>query len=186
MFWKSNDRTKRDDQHMAKQPTAAGIMDSSVSTGEQLLRDSDTAQIRRRRNLQVAVPQMDREHLELHAQEIAFSAAVIAGAPRAELFIRATWLLEDFQSHFESEECLMRSNNFPGLEPHIEEHRKLTEQMNGLRDDIGSGVISRCDALAVFVRLWVEQHLAGPDTSFVNFLDEQKARCGASLIPTVQ
>ena len=129
---------------------------------------------------------MDREHLELHAQEIAFSAAVVAGAPRAELFIRATWLLEDFQRHFDSEESLMRSNNFPGLEPHIEEHRKLIEQMSGLRDDIGSGVISRYDALAVFVRLWVEQHVAGLDTDFARFLGEKKARCGASLTLTVQ
>jgi hemerythrin-like metal-binding protein len=119
---------------------------------------------------------MDREHLELHAQEIAFSAAVVAGASRAELFIRATWLLEDFQRHFDSEEDLMRSNNFPGLEPHIEEHRKLTEQMDGLRDDIGSGVISRCDALAVFVRLWVEQHVTGPDTDFARFLAGEKSR----------
>ena len=165
MFWKLNDRTTRNDHQMAIQP--------------------DT-QIRRGGNLQVAVPQMDREHLELHTQEIAFSAAVVAGAPRAELFIRATWLLEDFQRHFDSEEGLMRSNHFPGLEPHIEEHRKLIEQMSGLRDDIGSGVISRCDALAVFVGLWVEQHVAGPDTSFVNFLGEKKARCGASLVLTVQ
>jgi hemerythrin len=161
---------------MATQPTAAAKMDSSVSTCEQLTRNSDTQQIRRGGNLQLAVPQMDREHLELHAQEIAFSAAVVAGAPRAELFIRATWLLEDFRRHFDSEEALMRSNNFPALELHIEEHRKLIEQMNGLRDDIGSGVISRCDALAVFVRLWVEQHVAGPDTHFAQFLAGEGSR----------
>jgi hemerythrin len=119
---------------------------------------------------------MDREHLELHAGEIAFSAAVVAGAPRAELFIRATQLLEDFQRHFESEEGLMRFSNFPGLEPHMEDHRKLIEQMSGLRDDIGSGVISRCDALALFVRLWAEQHVSGPDASFARFLAGKKTR----------
>jgi hemerythrin-like metal-binding protein len=126
---------------------------------------------------------LDREHHELHAQEIAFSAAVVAGASRAELFIRATWLLEDFQRHFDSEESLMRSNNFPGLEPHLEEHRKLIEQMCGLRDDIGSGVVSRCDALAVFVRLWTEQHVAGPDTAFAHFLAGKKVRCGPGSFP---
>ena len=167
MFWKSNDCTRRDDRHMAKQLTAT----------------SDTTQISRRRNLQEAVPQMDREHLELHAQEIAFSAAVVAGASRAELFIRATWLLEDFQRHFDSEEGLMRSSNYPGLEPHIEEHGKLIEQMSGLRDDIGSGVISRCDALAVFVRLWAEQHLAGADSDFARFLTGEKTRGGLRPFP---
>ena len=152
---------------MAKQPTAT----------------SDTTQIRTGGNLRVAVPQMDREHLELHAQEIAFSAAVVAGASRAELFIRATWLLEDFQRHFDSEEGLMRSSNFPGLEPHLDEHRKLIEQMSGLRDDIGSGVISRCDALAVFVRLWVEQHVAGPDAHFASFLAGEKSRGEPTSFP---
>ena len=133
-------------------------------------------QTRRGGNLSSALPQMEREHLELHAGEIAFSAAVVAGAPRAELFIRATQLLEDFQRHFESEEGLMRFSKFPGLEPHMEEHRKLIEQMSGLRDDIGSGVISRCDALALFVRLWAEQHVAGPDASFARFLARKKTR----------
>jgi hemerythrin len=165
---------------MAKQRTVAGKIDSSVSTGEQPPRKSDRTQTRGGDN-PTGRAQMDREHLELHVREIEFSAAVVSGASRAELFIRATQLLEAFRYHFDSEESLMRSNTFPGLEPHIEEHRKLIEQMSGLRDDIGSGVISRCDALAVFVRLWSEQHMAGPDTQFARFLDEEKARCGPNL-----
>jgi hemerythrin-like metal-binding protein len=167
---------------MAKQSTRlAGTIDSCVSTCEQPSRKSDEKQTSRADDLLGAAPQIEREHLELQAAGIAFSAAVVAGATRAELFIRATWLLEDFQRHFDSEEGLMRSNSFPGLKPHVDEHRKLIDQMSGLRDDIGSGVVNRCDALAVFVRLWSEQHMAGPDAHFARFLDEEKARNGANL-----
>jgi hemerythrin-like metal-binding protein len=131
------------------------------------------------------VSQIDREHLELHAQGVAFSAAVVAGAPRAELFIRATQLLEEFKRHFNYEEGLMRSTSFAGRRPHIKDHRKLLRQMSGLRDDIGSGVVSRCDALAVFVQLWADQHMAGPDANFARFLEEQNARRVASMVSVV-
>ncbi len=57
--------------------------------------------------------------------------------------------------------------------------------MSGLRDDIGSGVVSRCDALAVFVRLWADQHMAGPDAHFAGFLEEQNARRVASMASVV-
>jgi hemerythrin-like metal-binding protein len=95
-------------------------------------------------------------------------------------------LLEDFQRHFDSEEGLMKSTDFPGLQPHAEEHRKLIAQMSGFRDDIGTGVIRRCDALASFVRLWADQHLAGPDAQFARFLDEQEARRAALGFSVVQ
>jgi hemerythrin-like metal-binding protein len=167
---------------MAKQRTRfVDPVDSIMNICEQASQERDEKQTRRADDLLGASPQIEREHLELQAAGIAFSAAVVAGASRAELFIRATWLLEDFQRHFDSEEGLMRSNSFPGLKPHIDEHRKLIEQMSGLRDDIGSGVVNRCDALAVFVRLWAEQHMAGPDAHFARFLDEEKARYGANL-----
>ena len=120
--------------------------------------------------LLLSVPQMDREHLELIAQENEFSAAVDADASRAELEMRLTQLIGSFGSHFDSEEALMRSNRFPGLKRHIDEHRKLMAQLTGLRDDLGSGVVNRCFALAQFVGLWTEQHITGSDTDFAHFL----------------
>ncbi|MCX6628691.1 MAG: hemerythrin family protein [Candidatus Solibacter sp.] len=126
--------------------------------------------------LMLSVPQMDHEHLELFAREDEFSAAVDAEASRAELEMRLTQLIEGFQKHFDSEESLMRTNSFPGLELHIDEHRKLLGQMSGLRDDLSSGVVNRCYALAQFVRLWTEHHMTGADTNFARFLHHGKAR----------
>ena len=80
----------------------------------------------------------------------------------------------------------MRSNGFPGLKQHSDEHRRLIEQMSGLRDDVDSGVIRRCGALALFVRSWAEQHIAGPDAKFVHFLDEGKTGCRSSGTSMVQ
>jgi hemerythrin len=125
-------------------------------------------------NLPLSVPQMDREHDELIAQANEFSAAGDRGACRAELKLRLTLLIEGFQHHFDSEEDLMRVNRFPGLKLHSDEHRKLMGQISGLRDGVGSGVVALCDALVLFVRLWVEQHVARADTSFAQFLHDSK------------
>jgi hemerythrin len=125
-------------------------------------------------NLSLSVPQADREHAALIAQVNDFSDALDAGAARAQLEMRLTRLIEGFQKHFDSEEALMRSSAFSGLEPHAEEHRKLIGQMSGLRDDLGSGWVKLCGALGLFVRIWTEQHITGPDAEFARFLQEGK------------
>jgi hemerythrin-like metal-binding protein len=132
-------------------------------------------------NLSLSEPQMDREHGALLAEADEFSAAVDAGASRAELEMRLTRLIEGFQDHFDAEEILMRSRGFPWLEPHIDEHRKLIGQMRELRDALGSGSIKLCDALALFVRMWAEQHIKGPDASFAQFLHQGNAGSGAAM-----
>src|ERR1019366_5195723 len=133
-------------------------------------------------HLLLSVPQIDNQHRMLIALVNEFSAAVDAGASRAELELRVTQLIEAFRVHFASEERLMHSSSFPELTPHADEHRKLIAQMTGLRDGLGSGDVMLCDALALFVRLCTEQHIAGLDRSFAQFLHEGKAPCGSGLL----
>ena len=123
--------------------------------------------------LLLSLSQIDREHWELIAEENEFAGAVEAGASRAELEIRLTRLIQGFQSHFQSEEGLMRVNGFPGLERHSTEHRRLIGQISELRNDLESGVVKLCETLAGFVRLWTEQHITGPDARFEEFLQEK-------------
>ena len=139
-----------------------------------------------RENLSLSVPSMDQEHGELIAQESEFSAAVEAEASRAELAMLLTRLIGAFQDHFESEEELMRSNGFLGWEPHLEEHRKLLGQLSGLRDDLDSGSVNRCFALAHFVRLWSEQHMKGSDSTLAHFLHNGQAGRGTALVSIEQ
>jgi hemerythrin-like metal-binding protein len=132
-------------------------------------------------HLLLSVPQMDNQHRMLIALVNEFSAAVDAGSSRADLELHLTQLLEGFRGHFASEEALMQSSSFPGLTLHADEHSKLIAQMTGLRDGLGSGNIMLCNALALFVRLWTEQHIAGADRTFAQFLGDGKAGCGSDL-----
>jgi hemerythrin len=139
------------------------------------------SQTRLGHHLLVAVHQIDSEHGEVVAQANRFSAAVDAGVPRAELEIRLTQLIERFQNHFDSEEAMMRSSSYTGLKAHSAEHRKLMEQISGLRAGLGSGRVKLCDALGLFMRLWTEQHITGEDLDFANFLHEGEDPCGTGL-----
>jgi hemerythrin len=128
---------------------------------------------------------MDQEHSGLIALANAFMAAVNVGASRAELEMRLTELIAGFENHFRNEEELMQSSNFPGLAIHAAEHSKLIEQMSGLRDDLASGSVNVCGALADFVQVWTEQHIQGSDASLADFIREQSAgrrASGASFV----
>lgn len=123
-----------------------------------------------------SIPDMDREHAELIAQEREFSDAVDAEASRAELTMRLSMLIDAFQNHFASEEKLMRTSRFPASKPHIAEHRRLIAQMTELRDDLDSGAINRCYALVSFLHRWSEQHMTGPDAGLAHYLDRFRTR----------
>jgi hemerythrin len=130
-------------------------------------------------NLTLSVPEMDQEHAGLISLADEFIAAVHAEASRAELEVRLTQLIAAFAAHFQGEEESMRSGNFPGLTAHASEHSRLIAQMSELRDDLASGSVNVCAALAVFVRLWTEQHIQGPDAVFAQFLKREDARRAA-------
>jgi len=136
--------------------------------------------------LLLSLSQMDREHWELIAEENEFAGAVGAGASRAELEVRLTRLIQGFQRHFQSEESLMRVNGFSGLSRHSAEHRKLIRQLSALRDDLDSGVVQLCEALADFVRLWTEKHITGPDARFEQFLQEKATGRLIRPLPVLQ
>ena len=135
--------------------------------------------------LLLSVPQMDAQHRALICQANEYSDAVDSGASRAELELRLTQLIEGFAIHFVSEEGLMQSNSFPGLTPHAAEHRKLIEQMTALRDCVAAGDVQICSALAVYMRLWTEQHIEGLDRTFAQFLHDGNGR-GSGLFSIAQ
>ncbi|SPE40775.1 hypothetical protein SBA3_3920007 [Candidatus Sulfopaludibacter sp. SbA3] len=123
-------------------------------------------------SLLLSVPQMDDDHTALITQEDEFSTAVAADAPRAELFVRLTQLIEAFRYHFDCEESMMRSNRFKSWKRHAQEHLTLIEQMSWLRDDLAAGTVNQCGAMVLCMRDWTEQHIIGADKRFACYLHE--------------
>ena len=133
-------------------------------------------------HLLLSVPQLDNQHRDLIAMVNDFLTAADARASRDDLEPRMTRLVRAFQVHFDSEEGMMRSSGYPGFAAHGDEHRKLIEQMTGLRDSVGTGEVQACGALVLFVRLWTEQHITGADHAFAEFLRNGNAGAGLRSI----
>ena len=114
--------------------------------------------------LDIGIAEIDAQHRQLQAllerlkqstdKRYAFAADAILG----ELVIQT-------RIHFAVEESLMRLLSFPDTEAHVEEHRRLTEQLEKLRRRAQDFEVA--DGLAAFIQTWLVDHVNDFDREFV-------------------
>jgi len=124
-----------------------------------------------RSELLVHIPEIDRQHQELVARARDLHNAIDAAKPRHELQARLSALVEFAEIHFRSEEKMMRAHGYDGYAPHAAEHAKLLEQIYLVRREFSSGKIDPCQALTLFIQVWMEQHVLGPDKQFAESVE---------------
>lgn len=115
-------------------------------------------------HLQLGYDGLDREHgLQLHLLET-LEGAVEAGGDRAAQEAILQQLLDYSDVHFGSEELLMRLHSYPRYGVHVEEHRRLLDQLLDFR----SRDLRTSDGLALVrdVRAWLRGHIQGMDRDF--------------------
>jgi hemerythrin len=117
--------------------------------------------------LATGVPLLDQQHKALFkcVSEIEWAVQ----EKRVILTIHAVAQLKTYvRSHFSTEEHLMRIHGFPGLEKHIEEHRRFTSALfemimaNVQRDNSAE--------MLQFLRNWLVDHVARSDMEYVPYL----------------
>jgi hemerythrin len=70
------------------------------------------------------------------------------------------------QTHFALEERLMRQAKYKDLEPHMEEHRKLLEQLDQLcKKHLVEEKAIYFEMLS-FLKTWLKEHIQGVDTKY--------------------
>ena len=114
--------------------------------------------------LDIGIAEIDSQHRQLHTllerlkqstdKSYGFAADTIIG----ELVIQT-------RIHFAVEESLMRLLSFPDVEAHVEEHRKLTEQLEKLRKRAQDFEVA--DGLTNFIQTWLVDHVNEFDREFV-------------------
>ncbi|MEW5902878.1 MAG: bacteriohemerythrin [Pseudomonadota bacterium] len=70
------------------------------------------------------------------------------------------------RTHFALEERLMRQANYPGLPAHMEEHRKLIEQLDGLCQKHLMEDKPIYFEMLSFLKSWLKEHIQGVDTLY--------------------
>jgi len=120
--------------------------------------------------LKLGIEAVDGEHRLQIALLDAFQAALSSGGDRtvtSEILAR----LDDYTNvHFMGEELMMRLHSYPGYGMHVEEHRRLVEQLRSLRGRYEA----RADAEAMGVldelRRWLAGHIQTADRGFARFV----------------
>lgn len=122
--------------------------------------------------------ELDREHGMQLALVAALEQALAEGAPAAAISERLEELLEASDLHFGAEELTMRMHSYPRYGVHVEEHRRLVEQLVVIQARHAQGDPSL--DLVRDVRRWFVSHVQGMDRDFA----EHRAASGAAGGPT--
>jgi hemerythrin len=72
-------------------------------------------------------------------------------------------LINYTQVHFSHEETLMRHHQYPGMDAHVAEHRKLAEQVVDLQRQYASGKLTITMDAMHFLRDWLDRHIRRSD-----------------------
>jgi hemerythrin len=95
-------------------------------------------------------------------------------------FSPARYVLDQFiefsDMHFLSEQLVMRLHNYPGYEPHLEEHTKLMKKVRDIRDSVVRGDQKLSQELVEGLREWLLTHIATKDVAFGEFLKSREER----------
>jgi len=82
-------------------------------------------------------------------------------------------LIEFTRMHFWSEEQLMERFNFPGLDEHRAEHKRLLSQIQDSARKLLHGETVHMRPLLGFLRDGYQEHLEGPDQEYGPWLNER-------------
>jgi hemerythrin len=78
------------------------------------------------------------------------------------------------KTHFQAEEALLKSKNYPDLVAHQQQHHKFTEQVMQFQKDFGEGRTSVSIQTMSFLRDWLTKHILETDKRYSAFLSDKK------------
>lgn len=119
--------------------------------------------------LETGDPLVDAQHRRIHE----LLSELEAAEDNRDAVMRMLTELVDYSSiHFATEEDLMRREGYPAeqLEPHLAEHRMLTEAVRSKVLQFRTGELSSTAPVIVFLGDWLTEHVHERDAHLVEFM----------------
>lgn len=85
-------------------------------------------------------------------------------------------LVKYISTHFQYEETLLRNYEFPDLEKHIAEHRRLSSDFNNYLEKYRNKDEVDVPSLLNFTREWLQNHMLGSDMEYAQFFARQEKK----------
>ncbi len=136
-----------------------------LATGQHLSTGELDTHMEWRSEFQIGIEEIDKSHRRLFDKINDFIAATSKG-DHSGIFEVLTFLASHAQTYFKTEEELMRRNEYPFLESHLQEHKRFIENFMALTQEAEAGT---CDPhyLSFRVQLllfdWFTGHIAKTD-----------------------
>lgn len=121
---------------------------------------------------QVGIEQVDREHRQLFEIAVRMHAGLGEGNVAAQASAQAAIaeLLDHVETHFASEEALMKAADYPYLETHRALHRHLLLQVRDMELRAAAGERYLPAELNYFIHKWLIDHIVTNDRMFGDFV----------------
>lgn len=130
----------------------------------------------------VDVDLLDRQHQALFevAQELYDALSRAEGMEVAEdVFSR---LMDYSTNHFQAEENLMETQQYPRLKTHRAEHRAFADELRNFKKAFQAGNKNVVVNLLPYLQQWIKDHVQGADHQYGEFLKargDQQAKSAA-------
>jgi hemerythrin len=118
----------------------------------------------------VQIPAIDAQHQRLFALAAELHSALSQGKGYTVLEQSLASLVDYTKVHFATEEQFMGQYRYPQAGEHKTEHDKLTAQVLNLQKRFRAGENTLSLSLMVFLKNWLEQHIAGSDQQYSAFI----------------
>ncbi len=120
------------------------------------------------------VKEIDEQHKYLFSLLNRLHNSVIEGAEQSALDKVLAELIEYTVYHFNSEEKLLKENNYPELDIHKQEHDELTRKVIELQTKFRDGSATISFEVLDFLSDWLTKHTMGSDQRYAAFILNKK------------
>lgn len=120
--------------------------------------------------LSVGFSQIDEEHKKLVDLVNRLHEAMSKGKSSQILGSLFDEMVSYTQTHFHSEERLMKDHAYPEIIAHVKEHQDLIRQVGDLHEKYKAGTALLSIATMDFLKKWLASHILGTDLKLGNFL----------------
>lgn len=113
---------------------------------------------------------IDHQHQRLFGIANRFHDSYIKRHTRSQLSGIFDELIDYTHEHFAFEERMMEDNDFPGVERHKENHKKLIGLVGNYKQQFERGDDGVEDRVMNFLKLWLDVHIVGMDRQYKKFI----------------
>lgn len=116
---------------------------------------------------------VDQEHQELFEIVNSLHDAIFRAAPYSVVQGIFADLATHTVKHFQTEERLMQTSNYPGYDRHKQSHDGLVSKVKTLSQQLDNQTLPLSVKLTEFLAEWLAHHIKGEDQNMIRFFQAQ-------------